>query len=357
MRLRVLVIGLCLTADFALAADALTSAEAGSVIRKVAAAARKQAYSGTYFHQHGAEVATFRVAHLNDAEGELERREPLEGAARELVRASGQVSCYLPEAPANPAEVRRNALVKMFPSVLNDDSADSIVHYTVRRLPGERVAGMECQALLLEPKDSLRYGHKLCFDQNTGLLLKIASLGPRHEVIEQFAFTELNLDGFDRRSFKPRYPYRVDIFTPEKPRLDSGTKLKPDAVAGWEMRNLPAGYKVVRETRVAIGTEPTKVVHLWLSDGWGAVSVFIEPNAAPRIAPGGADVALPAVRVSTSNEPVKRPANHTGVLINQGVVNMVSRSAPEMNVVAMGNVPAAAVTAIAGSVVPRVAGR
>ena len=87
------------------------------------------------------------------------------------------------------------------------------------------------------------------------------------------------------------------------------------------------------------------------------MSVFIETKrGAPGSLPGGADVALPAVRVSTSNGSRSAKAGQTTPALINRVVNMVSHSA-EMNVVAMGNVPAAAVTAIAGSVCARVAGR
>lgn len=342
MRYTVVALLLAVTAGGAMAAEVLSAADASVLLKKIATASRKQSYSGSYLHQHGAELATFRVAHVSDAEGELEKREPLEGAARELIRNNGQVSCYLPEPPANPAEVKRHALMKQFPALLNDDSVESSGYYSVKHLPNERVAGVDCQVLLLDPKDNLRYGHKLWFDASTGLLLKAATLNARREIVEQFAFTEVSVGSIERKNLKPRFAHRVDIFTPDKNRPDNA---RPRFDSGWEVRTIPAGYKVVRESKVAVGNNLTRVSHLWLSDGWGAVSVFIEAAQPAAAEPG--QTKAPAV------DSVRGPASPAGVLVSQGVVNVVSRNSPEASVVVMGDVPETVVTTIAASVAPR----
>lgn len=328
------------------AAELLPSSEAISIIKRISMASRKVSFVGTYLHQHGAELETFRIARIVDAEGEYEKREPLEGVAREIVRTNGQVSCYLPEAPANPAEVKRNALTKLFPSLVNDDSVASLGYFSISRLANERVAGVDAQVLLLEPKDALRYGHKLWFDPTSGILLKTASLNRRNEIVEQFAFTELSVGNVERKQAKPRYPNRVDIITPDRSRSEYP---KPHADVGWEVRNLPAGYRMVRESKVAVGNRLTPVSHMWLSDGWGAVSVFIEAivKAVPET-----QVLASKAAVSPA-EAVKSPTATPHVLINQGAVNVYSRSTQDASVVVMGDVPDAVVTAIGNGIAPK----
>ena len=330
----------------ALAAELLSPADATATVKRVANASRKVSFLGTYLYQHGVELETFRVARVVDAEGEYEKREPLEGVAREIVRTNGQVACFLPEAPANPADVKRNALTKLFPALMNDDAVGALTYFSVTRLPNERVVGIDAQVLLLEPKDSLRYARKLWFDPASGMLLKIASLSRKNEIIEQYAFTELTVGGVERKQVKPRYPHRIDIFSPDKNRSDAP---KPQAESGWEVRGVPAGYRIVRESKVAVGNRLTPVSHMWLSDGWGAVSVFIEqlpkptasevPAASPKAAPGNVD-AKPAAGVPH-------------MLINQGVVNVYTRNINDVSVVVMGNVPEAVVTAIGNGIVPK----
>jgi sigma-E factor negative regulatory protein RseB len=256
------------------------------------------------------------------------------------------VSCYLPEVPANPADVKRNALTKLFPSLVNDDSLASLGYFSVSRLASERVAGVDAQVLILEPKDALRYGRKLWFDPSSGILLKVASLSRKNEVVEQFAFTELNVGNVDRKQVRPRYSNRVDIITSDRSHSEYP---KPQGDAGWEVRNLPAGYRIVRESKVAVGTRLTPVSHMWLSDGWGAVSVFIEP-----IAKGSLDTQLPVPRSGVPpSEVLKSAAATPHVLINQGTVNVYSRSNQDASVVVMGDVPEAVVTAIGNSIFPK----
>ena len=70
-----------------------------------------------------------------------------------------------------------------------------------------RVAGIETQAWVFEPKDGLRYGHKFWVDAATGLLVKARIFDERNEVIEQFAFTEITIGAkIDREMVKPTWP-------------------------------------------------------------------------------------------------------------------------------------------------------
>lgn len=328
------------------AAELLSSSEATSLLRRVSTASRKVSFVGSYLHQHGAELETFRIARVVDSEGEYEKREPLEGAAREIVRSNGAVSCYLPEVPANPAEVKRNALTKLFPSLVNDDSLASLGYFAVSRLANERVAGVDAQVLMLEPKDTLRYGRKLWFDPSSGILLKVASLSRKNEIVEQFAFTELSVGNVERKQVRPRYPNRVDIITSDRSHNEYP---KPQVDAGWEVRNVPAGYRIVRESKVAVGARLTPVSHMWLSDGWGAVSVFIEP-----IAKAAPEIQVPAQKSGVPLADAAKPASATPhLLINQGTVNVYSRSTQDASVVVMGDVPESVVTAIGNSIFPK----
>ena len=74
-------------------------------------------------------------------------------------------------------------------------------YYTFRKAETARIAGLETQAVVFEPKDGLRYGHKLWADVATGLLLKAQLLNERGVPLEQFAFTDVA----DRREDRPRH--------------------------------------------------------------------------------------------------------------------------------------------------------
>ncbi|NIO43159.1 MAG: hypothetical protein GTO41_25200, partial [Burkholderiales bacterium] len=91
-------------------------------------------------------------------------------------------------------------------------------HYSVRLGRPERVAGFDSQAVILDPKDGMRYGHKLWAETESGLLLKALTLNEARQVVEQFAFTQLNISsGVTREMINPSYQvsfpeWRLDRF-------------------------------------------------------------------------------------------------------------------------------------------------
>ena len=70
-----------------------------------------------------------------------------------------------------------------------------------RKAETARIAGVETQAFVFEPKDGMRYGHKLWADIDTGLLLKAQLLNEQNVPIEQFVFTDID----DRRQDRARH--------------------------------------------------------------------------------------------------------------------------------------------------------
>jgi sigma-E factor negative regulatory protein RseB len=52
----------------------------------------------------------------------------------------------------------------------------------------------------------MRYGHKLWVDLNTGMLLMTRTYDDKHEVVEQFAFSQLQIGGnINPEKVKPRF--------------------------------------------------------------------------------------------------------------------------------------------------------
>jgi Negative regulator of sigma E activity len=79
-------------------------------------------------------------------------------------------------------------------------------HYTFKSLGRGTVAGRECLAVALEPKDDYRYGYQLCADTATGLLLKAVPLDANNQPSGQFVFTQVEIGAAPERSyFKSAY--------------------------------------------------------------------------------------------------------------------------------------------------------
>ena len=295
--------------------------DAAEWLQRAASAARQLNYVGTIVYQHGGRVETSRLVHLLDVTGEYEKLVNLEGPAREVVRNNDQIRCYYPDAKIIRIEPRsfRNAFPSLLPQQLNALAA----YYFFRKAEIARIAGLETQAYVFEPKDGLRYGHKFWADLATGLLLKARLLNERNEPVEQFAFTDIQIGiKLDRDMVKPPFASPpADWQVRESP---PGDVLPHET--GWLVKELPPGFAKVVEGYRTLRGKPAPVAHLVYSDGLVAVSVFVEP--------------MPSVP-----QPIG--------LSQQGGINLYSRQLNDYLVTVLGEAPAATVRQIAFSVARR----
>ncbi|MFC4159198.1 MucB/RseB C-terminal domain-containing protein [Chitinimonas lacunae] len=278
MKLRWSLLGLLLLAVTAQAAEQMTAADAAGLMRKMNFAARMLNYSGVYLYQEAQTMETLRLVHLFDASGEQERRESLDGMPREYIRNSEMVVMNVPNKHSTFFD--RQKANKWFPGIAPDQIADVLANYNFVRLDNERVAGYECQAVWLEPKDGLRHPHKLCIEPGHGLMLKSVRYSPeRGEPIEQAAFTQLEFTVADKKLLKPVYGVRGPVDAAKR------EVAGPNIEVGLEARRLPQGFRLIKEARSRLLGGAVPAAHYLYSDGLAEVSVFIEPasNAAVTV--------------------------------------------------------------------------
>jgi sigma-E factor negative regulatory protein RseB len=302
-------------------AGAATAEDAAEWLQRAATAARQQNYSGTLVYQHAGRVETSRLLHMVDERGEHEKLINLDGPAREVIRNNEQVRCYYPDAKIIRVEPRtyRNA----FPSLLPQQLDTLAVYYFFRKAEVARIAGVETQAVLFEPKDGMRYGHKLWADMTSGLLLKAQLLNERNVPIEQFAFNDIQIGiKIERETVRP-------TFTPPPADWQMRESLPGDVVqqdTGWTVKELPPGFSKVVEGYRTLRGKVGPVAHIVYSDGLVAVSVFVEP-------------------MPQAPQPIG--------LSQQGGINVYSRQLDDHLVTVLGETPGTTVRKIAFSVAHR----
>lgn len=122
----------------------------------------------------------------------------------------------------------------------------------------------------------MRYGHKLWVDLNTGMLLMTRTYDDKHEVVEQFAFSQLQIGGnINPEKVKPRFSTGGG----RDWRMEDSAAVQADlGKAGWTIRLQPPGFRIVTQLTRSLGGKPG-VGQIVLSDGLVTVSVFIEPMA------------------------------------------------------------------------------
>lgn len=307
---RATILGVALSA----AAPAAFAEDAIAWLQFAATAAKQLNYLGTIVYQQGNRVETSRLVHLNEHGEEYEKLVNLEGPPREVIRSKGEVRCYYPDYKIVRIEPRtiRNA----FPSISPDQQRSLAEFYEFRKAETARVAGIETQAWVFEPKDGMRYGHKFWADPNTGLLVKARVVDDKNNIVEQYAFTEIAINAkIDRDMVKPTWPGAPADWQVR----ESAAEMKD---TGWIVTRVPPGFlKIVEGFRPMRGER--RVAHLVFSDGLVAVSVFVEPMNSAR-----------------------RPAG----LSAQGGINVYTRQVDENLVTVLGEAPAVTVKQIGNSV-------
>lgn len=288
-------------------------------LQRIHVATQKLSYTGTLVYRSGDQAETSRIVHVVERSGIRERLETLEGHPREIVRNGDEVKCYLPDRMT--VKVDKQTDHKIFPQLLPENLQDISEHYGISTGGIERIADHDSRAIVLQPKDKLRYGRKLWADLKTGMLLKSQTFDDKGETIEQFAFTQIDIGGkIDREQLRPRLLAKARVWHIE----NSGAVQADLGASGWTISPELAGFKKVTEMKRTQGGS-NEVEHVIYSDGLAAISVFIEPLA---------------------NKTSLPPAG----LSRQGAISIYSRQVAGHLVTVVGETPAESVRSLAESV-------
>jgi sigma-E factor negative regulatory protein RseB len=283
-----------------------------SWLRKIHDATQKLSYSGTFVYQNGTRSETSRIVRYVEGGGDIEKVEVMDGVPREIVRTRDTVRCYLPGNKVVKVEKRVDGgTERSFPALLPERIATLARHYDISLGETHRIAGYDCRAVELTPRDNLRYGYRLYADQASGMLLRAVTVDANGEPVEQFTFTELKLGGVTRDMVKPRHAarsWRVE---------DAGVTYQ--RLAGWGLSSELPGFRKIVELKRRLG-DSRSAAQMVYSDGLAAVSVFIESlegRSAP-VRPGLASMG--AIHIYT-----REVANHMVTVVGEAPAASVQR--------------------------------
>jgi sigma-E factor negative regulatory protein RseB len=230
-------------------------------------ASRQRSFIGTFVvSSNSGAMSSARIWHACDGQRLVERIETLSGERRSTFRRDDEVLTLLPETKTVRSE-RREAL-GLFPELLKPDESAIPEFYSARRVGSDRVAGFDADIVQVLPKDTLRFGYRIWSEKKSGLVVKLQTVDDAGKVLEQAAFSELQLDA----------PLRMDrlsqmMTVPEGWRIEKSDAVKTSAAAeGWGLKNPIAGFKPM-----SCYKRPSEGVLQWIfSDGLASVSLFVE---------------------------------------------------------------------------------
>ena len=242
-------------------------------------ASTNQSYIGTFVVSAGGNMSSAKIWHVCEGKQQVERVETLTGAPRSIFRHNNQVVTFLPDHKLARSEKRES--LGLFPELFK--SADSRIadFYKFRQEGIERVAGVDADIVTLVPKDKLRFGYRVWTERKNGLVVKLQTLDADGRVLEQAAFSELQLDAPVKMDKIIQMMGRTDGYRVEKPVLVKTTA----SAEGWELKAPVAGFnpmscyrRPVSATSATANTPPGEGPLQWIfSDGLASVSIFVEP--------------------------------------------------------------------------------
>lgn len=272
--------GLLLAAALCVAAEVVLAQPAGASGRSVTEwltrmheASRGRAYMGTLVVSAGPSMSASRIWHVCDGQQQMERVDTLTGTPKTTLRRNNEVVTFVPESKV--AWVEKRESLGLFPELLRTPSNQIPEFYGVSEQGTERVAGHLADVVTIQPKDSLRFGYRIWSEQTTGLVVKMQTLGAQGAVLEQVAFTELQLDAPVRMDKLKRLMGDTKGYELHRPVL---RKTTPEA-QGWRLKEPVAGFLSMScHTRESDGQAAGQGPMQWVfSDGLASVSLFIEP--------------------------------------------------------------------------------
>ena len=237
-------------------------------------ASRRRAYVGTFVVSSGASMASSKIWHVCDGDQQMERVEALTGAPRSTFRRNDQVITFNPDSKTALSE-RRESL-GLFPSLLKSGDTAIAQFYAARQVGNERVAGFDADVVQLAPKDGLRYGYRVWSEKKSGLVVKLQTLNAQGDVLEQAAFSDLQLDAPVSMAKLTQMMANTEGYKVERPDLVKTTAL----AEGWVLKNAVPGFKPMscfkRVVAAPEGATPENTLQWIFSDGLASVSVFVE---------------------------------------------------------------------------------
>lgn len=249
-------------------------------LRRMRDAGRQSNYVGTFVVSDAmGNLSSARIWHARDADLQVERVDALSGPARMTFRRRDHIQTFYPDTRVVKSE-RRDSL-DVFPNLRGASESQIEAMYSAQSLGQARIAGIEADVVQIAPRDGLRYGYRIWSERRSGLIVKLQALDSQGGVVEQSAFSELQLEAPLSATALARMMDDTAGYTVHQAALKRTTAEKE----GWSLNEAVPGFRPVscyrRAMAGAAGRDAQQRMVQWtFSDGLATVSLFIEPDSA-----------------------------------------------------------------------------
>lgn len=200
---------------------------------------------------------------------ELEILALLNGPRRDILRIDNMVSYIEPEYA--PYSITSSHISGQIPTVFGQDISVLENTYHFVSVGRSRVLGRIAQLIRIVPKDTHRFGYWVWLDQQSGLLLKLAIITRKGQLLEQIQFTHLEIT--DELSEHLKLLQTTDL-----PKVIDVTAEQKETELAWQVTWLPDGFKQMKSNRHRISTNKQAVEFMLFNDGLVDLSVYVNPS-------------------------------------------------------------------------------
>ena len=203
------------------------------------------------------------------AKVELEILALLNGPRRDILRVGNTVSYIEPEYA--PYSIASSQISGPIPAVFGRDISILDDNYHFVPVGKSRVLGRAAQLIRIVPKDAHRYGYWLWLDQDSGLMLKLAVVTRKGQLLEQIQFTHLEIS--DNVSENLKQLHITDL-----PKVIELSAKDDDTQLAWQVNWLPNGFNEIKSDRHRITSSKQAVEFMLFNDGLIDISVYVNPS-------------------------------------------------------------------------------
>ena len=242
-------------------------------------------YEGHFVYQCGKSLEAMYIRHENGKQGPRESLSSLTGLPREVIRDAHSITVITNhdgklQVSQQPAAGKLTPLKSLQLEELGQN-------YDLRMGGTTRVAGRTGVAILLLPKDDLRYGYRLVLDKMSALPLELTVIDSQNVMQSRIMFTDLRITDVDLVSLQgedgSREPENGEpgvrlVGLEENTKPVDITHKQPlkevqQTEASWQFEALPKGFRLVSHQR----SSGNDLHHFVFSDGLATVSLYLEP--------------------------------------------------------------------------------
>ena len=205
----------------------------------------------------------------NNTQVELEILALLNGPRRDILRIDNTVSYIEPEYA--PYSIMSSHISGPIPAVFSQDISILENNYRFVSVGRSRVLGRIAQLIRIVPKDTHRFGFWVWLDKQSGLLLKLAVITRKGQLLEQIQFTHLEIT--DELSEHLKQLQATDL-----PKTIDITSRQEVTELAWQVNWLPNGFKKIKSNIHRMNPSKQAVEFMLFNDGLVDVSVYVNPS-------------------------------------------------------------------------------